>query len=108
MRIPSEMASEGAAITLGRFAGAEATGSRDGGSRNVSSKPKGAFFFEEDFALVEASAVSVRLLGAGLLAATEEFPVARELVRFDATTVLVDGLPVSGLGGASNAAALAW
>src|SRR5690242_10505032 len=39
IRIPSETASEGAAITLGRFAGAEATGSCDGGSRNVSSKP---------------------------------------------------------------------
>src|SRR5438270_8481019 len=111
--IPSDTASEGAAITLGRFAGAfaEVTGSRDGGSCSVSSNPNGAFFFPEDFSRLEASVVSadfsVRLVELALLAATEELLVERELGALDATTVLGAGLPVSGLGGASSAAALA-
>jgi hypothetical protein len=48
-------------MTLGRFAGAlgAAAVSREGGSCNVSSKPKGAFFFPEDFPRFDASVVSV-------------------------------------------------
>src|SRR5258707_8533938 len=108
--IPSETASEGAAIPLGRFVGGldAATSPRDGGSCNVSSKPKGAFFFA-DLPLPEASAVSVRLVGLGLLAAIDELPVDREFVLVDADRVFAAGFarPESGLGGESNAAALA-
>src|SRR5579859_7174863 len=108
--MPSDTASEGAAISLGRFAGtlADATGSREGGSCSVSSNPNGAFFFPDDFPRLDASVVSVRLAGLAFLADAEELPVERELVRLEATTLAAGcGLPVSGLGGASNAAALA-
>src|SRR6185312_9134821 len=112
IKMPSDTASEGAAITLGRFAGTlgAAAVSAEGGSCSVSSNPIDAFFFPEDFSRLDASVVSVgfsvRLAGLTLLAATEEFSVERGLGARDAT-VLEEGLPTSGLGGASNAAALA-
>src|SRR5579864_6926955 len=74
IRIPSDTASEGAAITLGRFTGAEATGSRDGGSRNVSSKPIVTFLLRLEGAdavvvLSEAASRELRVAAAGVFVA---------------------------------------
>src|SRR5205823_4926333 len=77
IRIPSETASEGAAITLGRFAGlADATGSRDGGSRKVSSKPIVTFLVrleraDDAVVLTEASFRALRVVSVGVLVARE-------------------------------------
>src|SRR6185312_3584145 len=68
IKMPSDTASDGAAITLGRFTGAfAATVSCDGGSCKVSSKPKGVFFFLEVSPRLEASVVSVGFAVFGLL-----------------------------------------
>src|ERR1051326_3087054 len=113
IRIPSEIASEGAAIALGRFAGfVEATGSGVGGPRNVSSKPIVTFFFPperaDDAVVLLASFRALRIVSAEALVA-REFPLEGAGRFADATTAFEAGfaVPLSGLGGASNAAALA-
>ena len=95
IRIPSETASEGAAIAFGRFTAAGATGSGDGGPRNVSSKPMVTFFFPPERAddavvLAETSFRALPLVSAGVVV-EREFPLD-EAGRFaDATTAFDAG-----------------
>src|SRR5690242_10528159 len=94
IRIPSETASEGGAITLGRFGGVEATGSGAGGPRNVSSKPMVTFllWLERASAAVvvpEASFRALRVACAGAL--VREFPFDGA-ERFEATTAFEGGI----------------
>src|SRR5215831_2592355 len=112
IRIPSETASEGAAITLGRFAGTEAAVSCDGGSRNVSSKPIVTFLLcersDDLSALLVASFRALRV-GSVEVFGEREFPLDVAGGVADATRAfeVAFALPLSGVGGAFSAAALA-
>jgi hypothetical protein len=118
--IPSETASEGAAITFGRFgggAGALAGSGRDG-SRKVASKPDEFFDFEEldleeleaeDFVLACEGCDCADWTEAVLLLLEFVFAAVVEVPRlFAGFAALADAAVVpSALGGASSAAALA-